>query len=262
LQRLRWAAPKLLSRAASNVWMACGQDAGRFLFGRAAAAEGGRVTYLRNAVDPGAFRYDRAAGLRLRAALGIGQRKCLGHLGRFTEQKNHLFLLDVFWHMRKAGQEWSLLLAGEGPLLGAAREKADRLGLSGLVAFAGASEPPGALYSAMDAFALPSLYEGFPVTLVEAQYAGLPVFCSDACPREADVTGRLCYLPLSAGAAAWAGAILNAQDPERRDGAAAMDAAGYNIHQEAGKLDALYRKALGLPAPAGGGAAAGAKEEG
>ena len=119
-------------------------------------------------------------------------------MGRFYPQKNHDFLIDVFSEVHKQKPNAKLLLLGDGPLQEKIREKTEILGIAESVIFAGLQKDPAPFYSAMDVFAFPSLWEGLPLTLVEAQYSGLPCVVSENVTKEVEISSKLKYLPLIA----------------------------------------------------------------
>ena len=217
---------------------ACGRDAGRWLF------EGRPFTVLPNAVDILRFCFDPAARARARARLGIEEGALVvGHVGRFNGQKNHRFLLEVFAHVLKARPDARLLLVGDGYLEAEVRQQAAPLGER--VMFTGSVPDPETYLAAMDVMALPSLFEGFPTVLLEWQCAGLPTLASASVTREAALTPLVSYLPLDAGAAAWAEALLTLPRPPRaqasREAAAALEQGGYALKDAAAALLDFYR---------------------
>lgn len=178
-------------------WLACGEAAAINGWGRGALKKG-KVTILPNAIDPERFKFSETARHEIRSKYGIAENDfVVGHIGRFYPQKNHRFLIDVFaeFHKRKANAK--LLLLGDGPLQEHVKQKVELLGLSNAVLFAGLQKNVAPFYSAMDVFCFPSLWEGLPLTLVEAQYAGLPCLVSEKITHEVMITDGICYLPLN-----------------------------------------------------------------
>lgn len=171
---------------------ACSKFAGEWLFGKVAHFE---VVY--NAIDLDRFCFNAEARAQARADLGlVGNQFAIGHVGRFTAQKNHAFLIDVFAEVAKRRDDAVLLLVGTGEAGASVKALVDERGLTDRVKFLGQRSDVNRLYQAFDAFVLPSLYEGLCLVGVEAQVAGLPCLFSDAITREVDVTGESCFLPI------------------------------------------------------------------
>ena len=165
----------------------------------------------------------------------------IGNIGRFSIQKNHEFLLDIFNEVLKKNPNAVLLLIGDGPLENKIKEKTKNLGIEKSVIFYGTTSSTNKLYQAMDCFVLSSLFEGLPIVLVEAQAAGLKTLCSDAITQEAKITGLLDYLPLSGTQEKWAEKILSYNDRyERKDLFKEVKNAGYDIKQSAKRLEEIY----------------------
>lgn len=190
-------------------WFACGETAGRWMYG-SRAFEAGRVTVLPNAIDTARFAFDPAARAALRGELGIPQNAfVLGHVGRFTYAKNHAFLLKIFTELLKEKPNARLLLVGEGELEQQVRGQVQALGIQGKVIFTGARQDADKLYSAMDAFCLPSFYEGLGIVAWEAQANGLPCVLASAVPDEAAQTKEAFFMSLQAPASRWAQALAS-----------------------------------------------------
>lgn len=225
---------------AATDYLACGEEAARFYYGGAAEKHG--FTLVRNAIDTARFTYSPAIRERVRREHSLGDAPVIGHVGSFSEVKNHLRLISVFAELRGSLPECKLVLAGEGPLIGAVMSKAEELGVRESVVFTGSIPNVNELYQAMDAFALPSLFEGLPVVGVEAQAAGLPCLFSSAVPSEADFSGLVRFMPLERSDSEWAGALTSmlSKRNERRDMSDKVKAAGYDITSAAVKLEKLY----------------------
>lgn len=181
---------------------ACSKFAGEWLFGKDANFE---VVY--NAIDLDCFRFNAEARAQARADLGlVGNQFAIGHVGRFTAQKNHAFLIDVFTEVAKRRDDAVLLLVGTGEAGASVKALVDERGLTDRVKFLGQRCDVNRLYQAFDAFVLPSLYEGLGLVGVEAQVSGLPCLLSDSITREVDVTGECKFLPI-VSPAVWADEI-------------------------------------------------------
>lgn len=215
--------------------LACSAVAGDWMFG------GVPYMTVKNAIDTKSFSFSPDVRSKKRAELGIDDKFVVGHVGRFMYVKNHSFLLDVFSSISKKRQNAILLLVGDGELVGEIKEKAKMLGIADKIVFLGVRSDVGEILSAMDVFVFPSIYEGLPLTLVEAQTSGLPCVVSDGVPAECAVTDDLVsLLPLSLGADAWADKILDASKMPRTDRSDEIRARGYDIKTEAHKLQDLY----------------------
>ena len=190
--------------------------AARYTFGDGVYEKGG-VNIVHNGVDLGVFKFYPEKRAEIRKEFSIGDEiKLVGHVGRFDEQKNHTFLLDIFKKLHDTDPNTKLLLVGKGNLQESMREKAAALGIGDAVIFAGVRSDVPHLLSAMDVFAFPSFYEGMPNTVIEAQATGLPCVIADTITREADITGLVEYLPLG-DADEWAAHVAAAIRAERAD---------------------------------------------
>ena len=169
-----------------------------------------------------------------------------GHVGRFTSQKNHPFLLDLAWHLSQRMPRARFLWIGDGPQRDEIAARIHSLHLSNrIVLLRDRSDVPSLMKGAMDAFLFPSLYEGLGIALVEAQAAGLPCFVSTTVPAEADVIPDLVTrIPLSEQPFDWAQAISSAMHaPRKISPAAAADLvrhSSFSISRSTRMLEDLY----------------------
>lgn len=199
----------------------------------------GEVHYLRNALDLDAYAFSAERRSAIRAELGIDvDALVVGHVGRFAQQKNHGFLIEIFAELLKVRPDARLVLVGKGDLEGEVRTKAEAFGVLDSIVFTGVRPDVPALLSAFDVLALPSLYEGMPNVVIEAQAAGLACVVSDTVTRQADVTGLVEFLPID-NAEVWAKALGSAARVERPDARTSMAAAGYDVSSEAKKFVGL-----------------------
>ncbi len=180
----------------------------------------GRVSILNNGVDIEHFSFDREKRDNIRRELGLSDKYTVGHIGRFSKQKNHSFLLKIFADICTKKPDSRLLLVGGGELEGEIRTQAKALGIYDRVVLAGVRSDIPALLSAMDVFVFPSFYEGMPNTVIEAQANGLSCIISDTITKDANVTGAVSYLSLEDNADIWANAAVSASteriDPKHK----------------------------------------------
>lgn len=219
----------------ADVKIAPSDLAAAYTFGPKAVSNG-EVHYLCNALDLNAYTFSPESRSAIRSELRIEpDALVVGHVGRFARQKNHGFLIEVFAELLKVRPDARLVLVGQGELEGEVRAKAKAFGVLDGIVFAGVRPDVPALLSAFDVLALPSLYEGMPNVVIEAQAAGLACAVSDTVTRQADVTGLVEYLPIN-DPTAWTKALESAATMERLDTRTAMAAAGYDISSEAKKF--------------------------
>ena len=199
---------------------------------------------INNAIDVATYTYRSVKRTEKRQELGLSIEFIVGHVGRFNQPKNHPFLLAIFAALLKKESNAILLLVGGGEDVPRMQAKARELGIADHVRFMGVRSDVADLMQAMDVFVFPSLYEGLPVTMVEAQTAGLPCLISDKVPPECILTeGLVDVMPLSARAEAWADAILEKRGTTRTDHSTEIAAHGFDINTEAVKLQEFYLNA-------------------
>jgi glycosyltransferase involved in cell wall biosynthesis len=194
----------------------------------------GKVKIISNAVDISKFRVDDDTRLRYRKELGVEGKIVFGHVGRFHYQKNHLFLIDIFYSIHKLIPDSVLLLIGTGEDEEKTRIHVKKYGIESSVRFLGQRLDIAQLYQAMDAFLLPSLFEGLPVVLVEAQAAGLPCFVSDAITIESDISDNVEFISLKKSKEEWAEEIFSCMSTfVRKDVSKIIQDSGYSIKEAA-----------------------------
>lgn len=224
-------------------YFCCSEKAGRWQFGNRAYNQG-KVYLLNNAIDVDKFKYNEMIRKQKRKELNIKDNQLvIGHIGRFVTVKNHMFLIDVFNEICKKRKNAILLLAGDGPLKEKIQNKVKELGLEKSVQFLGQRDDANELYQAMDAFVLPSLYEGLPVVGVEAQAAGLPAFFSTAVTKETKVLDTTQFIKLTESYKKWASRILKQLTKyKRKDTSSIITTCNFNIIKETEKLENYYYK--------------------
>lgn len=221
----------LLNRTAT-VKLAPSRLAAEYTFGKQ-EVDSGYVRFLNNAIDLNVYRFSESGRKRIRAEYGIEDTSfVVGHIGRFNKQKNHRFLIEIFREILNQRPGAKLLLVGNGELSEEVKRQVREYQTEDNVVFCGVRSDVPDLLSAMDVFLFPSLYEGMPNTVIEAQATGLPCVISDTITAEANITGLVNYLPLG-DADRWAEAVLHAVCPERMDTRDAFYEAKYDIESSA-----------------------------
>lgn len=184
----------------------CGDRATQWIWGGLGRREDGRPFTIYNGID--VSRFERMASARAEVPRSSTNGPRLIHVGRFTELKNQVFLLEILKELLIICPSARMVVVGYGPLEETLRETCDRLGISNAITFLASSTDVAEQLLKSDIFVLPSLYEGLPVAAIEAQVAGVPIVMSDRVTREVDL-GRAQFYPLEKGARWWAEAILS-----------------------------------------------------
>ena len=214
---------------------ACGRKAGDWTF------RGAEFRVLNNAVDVKHFEYDEKVAKKVLSELEISEDAfVVGHVGRFYEQKNHTFLIDIFNEIHQTNENSVLLLVGDGKLRPTIEAKVKSLGLEKCVIFTGVRGDVDMLYHAMDIFVMPSLFEGLPVVLVEAQAAGLRCVVSDKVSDECQITDLVSKISLEAPASQWAKSIIYKAANKRENTSETLREAGYDVVSNARWLQNYY----------------------
>ena len=221
-------------------FFACGTEAAEWLFGNDLAKQ---AIIQRNAINAEDWKFDCNKRQDFRNQLNISDDTIvLGHVGRFYRQKNHSFLIDIFNEFHKREPNSALLLIGNGDLEQKTKEKVEQLGLSEYVRFMGNRSDVYNWANAMDVFVFPSLWEGFPTSLVEMQANGLCCMVSSIVPQEVALTDLVYFVPLEQGAEVWATDIATHMKRMGRSNNSYLQVkkAGYDIHENANWLQNFY----------------------
>lgn len=219
---------------------ACSEEAGRYLFGRK-MLEDGEVTVLKNGIDCAAFAFDKAERNKMRKKLSITEDELvLCHVGRFDKYKNQSFVVEILDSLRSKEVKAKALLIGNGEDFEKVKTLCKEKSLLNNVIFTGVVPNVSDYLQAADVFVFPSVFEGLPLTLVEAQANGLRCFTSTAVSTESDVSGNVSFLPLEDGAEKWAQAISAAMPFERKDCIEKIREHGYDSYQSADMLQKFY----------------------
>jgi len=192
---------RLLSNI-TNLRVACGKDAGDFLFSKP-------FIVIPNCIDLDKFKYNQEIRELERKRLNVEDKFVVGHVGRFTEQKNHEQLIEIFYELQKEVNNAYLILIGEGELQDYIKHKVETLKLTEKIYFYGVSDKVESLMQAMDVFVLTSRYEGLCVTAIEAQAAGLPCVVSDRLSKETKLSEDFVFVGLENHISEWVENIRN-----------------------------------------------------
>lgn len=213
---------------------ACGEAAGKWLYGD----KGFKV--INNAINTDRFITNKKIAQKMKKDLNLDNRIIFGHVGRFTLQKNHDFMIDVFEAIKVKLPNAVLLLVGDGELRKKIEGVVKNKSLQDDVMFLGIRKDIDLLLQAFDFFLMPSLYEGLPVSLLEAQANGLKIFASDQISEETDITKSISFLPLDKGPEIWANEVLQFLDFEKTNNKELIVQAEYDIKSNAKSMQEFY----------------------
>lgn len=196
-----------------------------------------KVHIIKNAINLEKYQYNETIRKVKREELGVNDEVLIGNVGRFHFQKNHEFLIDIFQHVLEKNEASKLLLVGDGELKAKIIQKTERLGIRENVIFLGKRGDVNELLQAMDVFLMPSLFEGLPFALIEAQAAALPCVISKTISKEARITDKIVALDLKEMPEVWADVVLEmSQESNRKSNIELFREKGFDISYNAKKI--------------------------
>ena len=205
-----------------NERLSCSSNAGEWMFGKK------KYKLIPNAIDINRFIFNEVIRQRLRNEYGIQNKFVIGSIGRLHKGKNQIYIVDILNALIKMGKDTMLLLVGEGEMKEPISKKAKELGIYERLIFPGGTDNPEYYYSAMDYFILPSLVEGFPITLIEAQANGIPCIVSDTVTKETNISGKIKFLSVGDNPEKWAEYMI--EHTERYDCVDLLFNDGFDVH--------------------------------
>ena len=227
---------KLLAWSA-NLRFACSQFAGKWMF------QDNPYHVIYNAIDIHKYDANSIDREETREALGLHTELTLLHVGRFSYQKNHSFLLDIFKEVHAIQPNSVLLLVGdtteESEFLTEVKRKIKDYGLENSVRLLGRRDDVNKIMQAADVLVMPSFFEGLTVVGIEAQASDLPLLLSDTVTKELGLLPSTQFISLEAGPTVWAEAVLNSKQHNRQSRYEELKAAGYDIENETERVEKL-----------------------
>lgn len=231
-----------LFRFSANHYMACSEEA-KTLF-KNKIKKGKEVILINNAIDTNKFTYNNKNRITVRKEYNINEESfVIGNVGRFSIEKNHDYLIELFREVTLINNNSILLLAGVGPLKNDIQNKVKRLNLEEKVIFTGLRSDINRLLNAMDVFILPSLFEGLGIVAIESQASGIPTFCSKGVPESAFITSLAISFDLESKLKDTAQKIVsykNYKEKNTTDITNKIVENGYDISIESKKLEKFY----------------------
>ena len=220
----------------ANVRIACSDCAAKWMFNKK------KYIMINNSIDVEKFSYNEATRRIIREELGLNDKFVIGNFGRFVKQKNHKMIVDIFELYHKKVPNSVLVLSGTGELLNETISYIERKKLGECVKYLGVRNDMNVLYQAIDVFLMPSLFEGLPFTLVEAQISKLPCVISSTISPDSVFTDYVYKMDLNNTLESWCTCIENTKKLQRKD--LLVDAARFDIKETSKKMKKIYEREL------------------
>lgn len=218
--------------------IACGEEAGNWLFGKK------NFEIINNGINVEQYKFDDNIRKKIRKKYNFNDKKVIGHVGSFSEQKNHKYILHIFKKLLEIDENYKLVLIGTGRLFDNIVTLSKELNIYDNIVFVGAVDNVYEWLQAMDLMILPSLYEGFPLVLVEWQSVGLPIIVSDKVTKNCNLTGLIEFLSIDVQEDVWVDKITSTKLLNRNKNSEKLlkiiKSKGFDISENVKKLERLY----------------------
>lgn len=235
---LRYLCGVILNKYA-DIYCACSEAAGKAKFTEYIVKN--KLVIIKNGIDLNKFRYNEDIRTTMRESLKItNEEVVIGHVGRFSKEKNHEFLINVFSELRLKNSNVKLILVGDGNLNSKIQCLVNLKGLKDKVIFTGNVNNVQDYMQAMDFFIFPSSYEGLGLVAIEAQAVGLPCLLSTGCPLESKVTDLVDFARLDSGVKPWVDKIIIKKNLIRAKYNGEVKEAGYSLSDLKKQIEIMY----------------------
>lgn len=217
-------------------YFACSEEAGKWMFGKRP------FTVIKNSVDANVFYYNEASREQMRKQYELENKIVVGTVGRLVDAKNPMFMLKIFDELQKNNPETIFLHVGDGVLMEELKELRDQYDWKDKYLLVGNQSKVADFMNAMDVFVLPSIHEGFPIVLVEAQATGLQCLAADNITTSCDLTGNMQFLPIENTEKLWAEKILEVVQKPRKSEIRRVQELGYDIVKITAEICDFFRE--------------------
>lgn len=239
---LRMTILRLMSKVYANYYFACSKEAGEFMFGKNITSNP-KFYVINNAIDTEKYTFNNEIREKVRKENNLENNFVIGNVSRMVDMKNHKFLIEVFNEILKIQENAKLLLVGNGPLKEELQKKVKQLNIEKNVIFYGVYNKVNELLQAMDVFVLPSLFEGVPITIIEAAASSVKYVISDKIDSHLKPNNLELKLSLDLSAKQWAERILEFSNKyNRTDEKNLIQKSGFDIQKQVNKLEQIYKQ--------------------
>lgn len=229
---------KTMIKKYATVYLACGVEAGEYLYGKNLFQKKGMV--ICNGVNFEDFRFAPEVRKQLRSQMKLEDTYVIGHVARLAEVKNHKFALEILSKLKQYSIKYKYIIVGDGPNKEKIENEIKKLNLEESVMMLGNREDVSLLQNIFDLVLYPSFYEGVPVALVEAQVNGIPCIVSENVSKEVRIREKTKFISLKRTAEEWAEEIRVYQKISREQNPMLERGKKYDIKISAEKLRKVY----------------------
>ncbi len=229
-----------LAKSSADLWFSCSALASIRLYGKD-YAKYSKHYILPNAICVSDYKFDNLVRDSIRKQFNVSSdTKLYGHIGSFTPPKNHVFLIQIFAKICKFENNAKLMLCGDGPLRNEIEMLIKSLGIEDKVIFTGVVSMIYRYLMAMDIMLFPSIFEGLPISVIEAQVTGVPVLYSDVITKEVALTDLAQRMSLSENALAWAKRAMTIYNTDKMRAYVTIEKSAFNMEFSIKQLESLY----------------------
>ena len=230
----------LLLKRTNCVYLGCSEAACRWMYGDN-ILKNNSIHIVKNGIDYDKFSYDENKRQYIKNKFNLSNKLVIGHVGRFSIEKNHKFIIKAFEKFSNMVPDSILLLVGDGKGKTEIEKLVSECGLVDKVIFVGNVDDTSFYYNAMDCFWLPSIYEGFPIVAVEAQANGLPCIFSKEIDKEVNIMGN-CVFESIDNSVIWVNLtrkIITEKMDKRKVNKDIWNKTGFDLKQQANNIEKL-----------------------
>ncbi len=236
---IKYFADKNLSKYADE-YLACSELAAKSKFSKQ-IIENKEYKVINNGIQTNKFAFNDECRQEIRKELSLKDEITICHIGRFSKEKNHNFIIEIMLALKKLNVSFRVISVGEGDLKVEFESKIKNLGLENNISILGLRDDVNKILMASDVFILPSFYEGLSIASVEAQATGIPSICSNTVTKETKMTDKLAFLPID-NPYLWAEKIIEYSKLkiDRKNAQNDIINAGYDAKTSAKILEKIY----------------------